>query len=283
MRTVQTSEGAQDLDIGIYATPLLPDFAMTHQWLRELRQWNGRLRMSAVVFKIPDDEPVWVGPYSQPKVEITAAESTTLFEANPWGNEVLITNDVEPSNLEIRRVRQDVGWQDMPGGHVTCVCPGCLQRGHPRFMRRLNAAYREALASTELWRAEAALERARGRLPVERLLRHIGSEPQQVATMLHWFKWVDAEQPLRTLLMSPDEAVRASAARSVLRALPLREATLVLNTDDRPVALEVCQWLAWQEPTPESLGVLSDMAEQLDPSVRSKAERTLADLRDDEE
>ena len=266
-----TANGVKEIPVGNYMAPVVSNFEMTYQWLRELRQWNGRLRMVGVIAEIPDDELVWVGTYSQPKIEVTAAESVPLFEANPWGNEVLLTRDVVPGSIAIRSIRQDVGWQDTPNGHLDCVCPACLQPGHPKFMRRINAVYREATASGDLWRAQDALERARGRLPANRLLARVHEDPKQVASMLHLFKWPEVEQTLRKLLESPDEAVRIAAASSVLRSLPLANAMAVINEQDSAIALEVCKWLRWQEVTDGGLAVLSRLLGHEDPSVRASA------------
>lgn len=50
---------------GIYALPVRPDFVVTHLWLRALKRRNGGLVLG-VCFRIPDDEPVWVGHYRGP-------------------------------------------------------------------------------------------------------------------------------------------------------------------------------------------------------------------------
>ena len=64
--------------VGVYAMPILPNFIVSHQWLRELRR-GGSPPLMAVDFVIPDVEPVRVGHYSQPHREMEAAEAAGLI------------------------------------------------------------------------------------------------------------------------------------------------------------------------------------------------------------
>jgi hypothetical protein len=59
---------------GVYATPVVPNFATTHQWARELKR-RGVKTLICVQFKIPDDESVLVGKYNGDKLQMTAAEA----------------------------------------------------------------------------------------------------------------------------------------------------------------------------------------------------------------
>jgi hypothetical protein len=51
------------IERGVFAMPLVPDFSVTYQWLRELRQWHGE-RMVAAHFVVSSDEEVLVGRYN---------------------------------------------------------------------------------------------------------------------------------------------------------------------------------------------------------------------------
>lgn len=59
---------------GVYATPVVPNFAVTHQWARELKR-RGMKTLICVQFRIPDAEHVFVGPYNGEKRKMTAAEA----------------------------------------------------------------------------------------------------------------------------------------------------------------------------------------------------------------
>ena len=48
----------------VYATPVLKDFQVAHQWLRELKN-KGIRTIGAVQFKISDGEEVLVGRYNE--------------------------------------------------------------------------------------------------------------------------------------------------------------------------------------------------------------------------
>src|SRR6266536_2228715 len=73
---------------GVYAMPVVPNFATTHQWARELKR-RGNRTLICVQFKIPDVEPVLVGKYNGEKLEMTAAEAAgaVLNHSDPMGLE----------------------------------------------------------------------------------------------------------------------------------------------------------------------------------------------------
>ncbi|HMZ80817.1 MAG TPA: hypothetical protein PLL06_14025 [Acidobacteriota bacterium] len=129
---------------GIFAMPVVPDFVVTHQWVRELRRWGRQEELIAVHFRIPDTEPVLVGHYNEGMKEMTAAEASHLIASTtkPFGYQVLIQRAIRPKELHaIRTVRQVVGWRYRPGSNGTrpCVCMGC-NRGQWGIQRLKRAA-----------------------------------------------------------------------------------------------------------------------------------------------
>jgi hypothetical protein len=117
---------------GVFAVPVTPDFSRTHQWVRELRRWAGG-PVAGVYFRIPDDEPVWVGHYGRPHRWMTAARAAAVFlrGAGLDGWEVVIPRPIPPAAIHrTRRLPQVVGWRYAPGAHGTrpCPCDFC-QRG----------------------------------------------------------------------------------------------------------------------------------------------------------
>jgi hypothetical protein len=48
---------------GVYATPIVPNFAATHQWARELKRREIKT-LICVQFRIPDKELVLIGKYN---------------------------------------------------------------------------------------------------------------------------------------------------------------------------------------------------------------------------
>jgi hypothetical protein len=117
----------------VYATPVLPDFQISYQWLRELKN-RGIRTIGAIQFKIPDQEEVLVGRYSEEPIPVTAAQAGKVFMAHPTGLglQVLIRRRIEAREITRAYVpTQIVGWRYSPGAHGRppfCGCESC-QRG----------------------------------------------------------------------------------------------------------------------------------------------------------
>lgn len=104
--------------------------------------------MGAVQFEIPDTEPVFVGPYNQPHIKVTAAQAVKIYmeHSTGLGLETLIPRRIEPK--EIRRTYvppQLVGWRYMPDAHgkPPCACDYC-QKGEING-RKLRDKYKARL------------------------------------------------------------------------------------------------------------------------------------------
>jgi hypothetical protein len=128
---------------GVYAMPVTPNFATTHQWARELkRRIIGTL--ICVQFRIPDDDPVLVGPYNGERLEMTAAEAVraVLTHIDPMGLEVLVPRKI--GRREITRTYlapRVTGWRYYPkakGKPPFCHCKWC-NRGEIRAKRLIKA------------------------------------------------------------------------------------------------------------------------------------------------
>jgi hypothetical protein len=112
--------------------PVTPNYYVSHQWLRELRR-RGKGTISAVYFRIPDDEIVSVGHYNQAHQEMTAADAvaTMMAAENREGFEVIIGRRISPTEIHrVKSLPQVVGWRYYPESHgrKPCGCPFC-QRG----------------------------------------------------------------------------------------------------------------------------------------------------------
>ena len=118
---------------GVYAMPLLPNFYVSHQWLRELRRFHDG-PLIAVDFVVPDDEEVLVGHYDRELHTRTAAAAAAVImrAEDPRGYEILVPRAIERKAIkQTRAVTQIVGWRYWPDahGHAPCGCPLCLQPG----------------------------------------------------------------------------------------------------------------------------------------------------------
>lgn len=130
----------------VFAMPVLPDFAVSHQWLRELKR-RGVRTFVAVQFRIADDEPVRVGRFNRDPLDTTAAGATRIFleHDSGYGLQVMIPRKILPR--EIMRVYEPpqlVGWRFYPEakGRKPCGCPAC-QRGEIKS-RKIREAYEQA-------------------------------------------------------------------------------------------------------------------------------------------
>lgn len=133
---------------GLFAVPVTPNFLISHQWLRELRR-RGEKNFVAVYFRIPDDEPVWLGHYGRQHQEMTAAAAVGEFRSadDKQGWQVIIPRAVEPKEIHrIKNVPQVVGWRYKPGAHGTkpCGCDFCARGSYGA--RRLRERYASLLS-----------------------------------------------------------------------------------------------------------------------------------------
>src|SRR5690349_8801409 len=96
---------------GIFAMPVMRNFYVSHQWLRELKRFRGRT-MAGVYLRLSDEGPVYVGHYGGRHQRMTAAEAAGVMgRGKSEGWEVIIPRRVE--RAEIHRVRalpQVLGW-----------------------------------------------------------------------------------------------------------------------------------------------------------------------------
>lgn len=130
---------------GVYTVPMVPNFDVTHQWLRELKRWTKARTLVAVDVRIPDDEMVLVGHYARSFLEVPAAEAVKIVmdADDPRGYEVVVQRAIRSGEIHrIRDVPQKVGWRYFPDAHgkAPCGCPVCLQRGQPGT-RKIREAY----------------------------------------------------------------------------------------------------------------------------------------------
>jgi hypothetical protein len=129
---------------GIYAMPVLRNFVVSHQWLRELKR-SGARTLCAVHFRIPDGETVLMGHYSKEHVPVTAAQAArAIMQADdPLGMQIIVPRGIGPKEIHaIRSVPQVVGWRYFPGAHARqpCGCPYCQSRGGIKT-RKLREQY----------------------------------------------------------------------------------------------------------------------------------------------
>jgi hypothetical protein len=114
--------------------PVIPDFYASHQWVREIKQYNSGNNIIAVYFKIPDEEMVFCGKYNERLIEAKAAEAHKLFMLleDKMGFQVIAVRKIlKPEITKVKNIPQITGWRHFPKSHERkrCLCPACLTEG----------------------------------------------------------------------------------------------------------------------------------------------------------
>lgn len=126
---------------GIFALPVVPNFLVSHQWVRELKRREFRSAVG-VYFRVPDDTEVWAGLFNTDKERLTAAQAAAhLHDTGTLGYEVILPRSIQPREITAVRPVPAVGWRYFPAakGRAPCFCPYC-QRGQ-RGARRAREQY----------------------------------------------------------------------------------------------------------------------------------------------
>ena len=101
---------------GVFAMPVLPNFAVSHQWARELKR-RGVRTLICVQFRVPNSESVLVGKYNGEKIKMAASEAAAAFLAHtdPMGLEVVVPRKIMPKDIARTYLAPRVtGWRYYP-------------------------------------------------------------------------------------------------------------------------------------------------------------------------
>ncbi len=137
---------------GVFAMPVLPNFYISHQWLRELKR-SGARTFVGVYFKLPSLEMVYSGKYNQRHrfISLGDAIKEIMDLEDPPGYELIINRKIEAKEiLKVKHLPQNIGWRYFPDSHNTkpCNCEYCSKgfiKGKRTF-NKLNDNYNFYLA-----------------------------------------------------------------------------------------------------------------------------------------
>ena len=126
---------------GVYCMPVLPNFYVSHQWLRELKR-SGPKTYVGVYFKLSSDEMVFAGRYNEKHRHLRLGDAIGEIMSldDPLGYELIIDRKIEPKEISsIRHLSQTLGWRYSPksNGKRPCACEYCL-RGTIKGRRTKN-------------------------------------------------------------------------------------------------------------------------------------------------
>jgi len=208
---------------GVFCMPVLRDYYISHQWLRELKR-GGQRTIVAVYVRVPSDETVLVGHYGGPheRVPVGQAIKTIMDAPDAQGYELIVPRSIERGSVvRVRIPSQVIGWRFSPTAHgqPPCGCSYCAG-GEIKSRKRQEAydppdprAYDDLIA--ELRRlAEAVAE-----TPRDEDARAIEAPKQEPpARLIASLLWTIAGRragtsaSLRFLLEYPDDEVAEALA-----------------------------------------------------------------------
>ena len=127
--------------LGIYAMPVMQNFYLSHQWLRELKS-NGAKTIVGVYFKMDSAEMVYVGRYNKRHqlVNLGTAIKMIMEAEDALGYEIIINRKIGPKEIsKIKHLPQVIGWRYFPESNNVrpCYCEFCL-KGTIKGRKTLN-------------------------------------------------------------------------------------------------------------------------------------------------
>jgi hypothetical protein len=157
---------------GLYCMPLLPNYFISHQWMRELKR-RGQRTFVAIDFRLRSDEKIAIGHYNHEKVttSVGKAIADVMRSADPRGWELILPRSVAADEIvNVRPVARVVGWRYFPGAHARkpCACRYCLRGEYNSrsILQRLEPFPEERRTKPQLW---AAIDEFAARENVPRL------------------------------------------------------------------------------------------------------------------
>ncbi len=132
---------------GVFVSPVTEDYYATHQWHREVQRVKNIPKLAARI-KIPDDQHVFIGKYTEDPVKVTASQAIGMAREHkePMGLEVIVPRAIKPDEIQkIYKPPKMVGWRYHPAAKGTrpCGCSYC-QKGEP-FSKKIKEEYERGL------------------------------------------------------------------------------------------------------------------------------------------
>lgn len=117
---------------------------------------TGRTTLSAITFRVPDDEMVFARHYREQTRAMTAAEAAGYIRgrSDPRGYEVLLPRRINPGEIaRISVLPKAIGWRYYPDAKGRspwlCDCEFCTPRGE------VNASRQRARLAERIHRTDA--------------------------------------------------------------------------------------------------------------------------------
>ena len=244
--------------------PVLPEFYISHQWLRELKR-SGAKTIVGVYFKLDSKTLVYAGKYNEEHRQITLGEAIReiMSLADPRGYELIIDRKISSKEIQrISRLPQNVGWRYFPGSHGRrpCPCPICSkgmikgkrsrekaggEEKPERFGTLLNQLRRAFSPDDQeeiLLMISNKRTRSNPQVLFEIIKERTAAIDQALAMALRAFRHPSTRKILNDLLESNDDETRENAAYSLLRLYGKEECQQLLTRGDSVIGKVIQEW-----------------------------------------
>jgi hypothetical protein len=227
---------------GIYCMPVLQNFYVTHQWLRELKR-GGVKTFVGVYFRVDSSQLVYAGKYNSHHKHISLGQAIKEIMSidDPLGYELIIDRKIEPSEIvKVKNLPQTLGWRYKPYSHgiKPCPCEFCIKTSMKAESIRKRLDVVETVDSYETIVDKIKLSKDDDE--VRELLYKIArknrrSDPGELffvvnkyskyvddafANVLRYYRHPNAEKLLLKLILHSDPQIRQTSARSILKIRP---------------------------------------------------------------
>lgn len=251
---------------GIFCMPVLQNFYVSHQWLRELKRSGARTYVG-VYFKLDSKELVYAGKYNQEHMLITLGEAINEIMSldDPLGYELIVERKIEAKEVDkIKFLPQKLGWRYYPSSHnkkPTCACPVCISSGSIKGKRLRDKieppvkeiGYNEAIAKLKTAESEdeidellMTIKRTRRRADPNDLLfllnKKSDSINQSVALALGMYRHKNTRAILLKLLTSNDDNTKEFATDSLLKLYGQEIEKTLIEMNDTVINKAIDDW-----------------------------------------
>lgn len=249
---------------GIFCMPVMPNYYLSHQWLRELKRGGARTFVG-VYFKLHSNTKIFAGKYNEEHKNITLGTAIKEIQSmeDPLDYEIIIDRKIAAKEIEkIKGLPQNLGWRYMPAskGRRPCPCDYCIKSSIKanRIRERLGQT-EPSLSYTEI------LKRLREEEDVDEishLLDHVRSKrrranpaellflldknsidiDQSMAIALKMFRHKETRPLLLQLLNKEDDDTREFAANSLLELYGQEVVNMLVERNDQAIETALKDW-----------------------------------------
>ncbi len=257
---------------GIYCMPVLQNFYVSHQWLRELKR-GGAKTLIGVYFKISSRELVYAGKFNQEHKHISLGEAIKeiMRLEDPLGYELIMDRKIEPREItKIKSLPQKLGWRYFPNSHnkrPTCACPVCIRIGSikgKRLRERIEPpvkamGYNTIILKLQTSKKEDEIEELLQLIAEKRrradpfkliflLDKNSNTINQAMAITLSVFRHKNAKHLLLRLLLSDDEETIELSTESLLKLYGKEMEISLLERKDPVITQKIYEWKKSKSP-----------------------------------